>query len=60
MKFYTVDVITNEVNKVANSLEEFLDGVNRETIDTENNWVASERTLDYILLNYRQGATYIS
>ena len=60
MKFYTVNVTTNEVKKVADSLDEFLAGVNRETIDTENNWVASERTLDNILLNYRQGATHIS
>jgi len=60
LKFYTVCALTNKVTKVADSLEQFLSGVNDETIDTENNWVASERNLDEMLLRDRQGGAHIN
>lgn len=49
MKFYTVDIYTGKASKVANTLDEFIEFVNNDRLDTENNWIASERSLDKVI-----------
>ena len=51
MKFYIIDIMTRKVKKVADSVQQLVDNINDETIDTENNWLASERELDKLIVD---------
>ena len=51
MKYYTLDIITLRITCVAESSEELIDRINHETVDVENNWIASERELDEVIIS---------